>query len=290
MGEKPDVTIQELLDLGQKARYAIYVGYLDRLNKKETLSSSDFKTMRQLEEEFADQIDMASLDNKGFPDQAKPLTVRNVLKATEYLQKAGYSIGKSSLYNHVKAGLLKPNANGGYDTEVLDKYAQANLKRLDGAPATPADTRLSQLQHDKLEATTQIAIEQARLLKNRNRDFEAEWEAIKGTELAARAALFRNDLETLVRSKCLDIISLVAGNPSRAPELISFLLASFDAIILRYVQTEEFEIDRESYRRFVDDMTATALAVSAQTVSTQAGNRQAVSAQAQPAGQAVQST
>jgi len=261
--EKPAVTIQELLDLGQKARYAIYVGYLDRLNKQETLSSSDFKTMRQLEEEFADQIDMAAPGNT--PDQTKPLTVRNALKATEYLQKAGYSIGKSTVYNHVKAGLVKPNANGSYDTEALDKYAQANLKRLDGTPTTPADVRLSQLQHDKLEATTQIAIEQARLLRNRNRDFEAEWESIKGTELAARAALFRNDLETLVRSKCLDIISLVNGNSSRAPELISFLLASFDAIILRYVQTEEFEIDRESYRRFVDEMTATALAVSAQT-------------------------
>jgi hypothetical protein len=262
---KPTPDIKTLLAWGKKARYAIYIGYLDRLNKQESLSSSDLKNMRQLEEEFADQIDAATDNDPLSSDHPpKPKTVRNLLKATEYLQKAGYAVKKSTLYNHAKTGLIKPNTDGSYDTDALDRYALANLKRLDGTPTTVIDTRLSRLQQDKLEATTQIAIEQARLMKNRNRDFEAEWEVLKGTELAARAALFKNDLETFVRSKSLDIINIVHGDPALAPDLIAFVLASIDEIILRYVQTGEFEIDREAYHRFLDSMTTTALAASAQ--------------------------
>jgi hypothetical protein len=261
----PTPDIKTLLAWGKKARYAIYIGYLDRLNKHESLSSSDLKIMRQVEEEFTDQIEASADGDLLSPDQPpKPKTVRNLLKAVEYLQKAGYAVKKSTLYNHAKAGFIKPNAEGGYDTDVLDRYALANLKRLDGTPTTAIDTHLSRLQHDKLEATTQIAIEQSRLLKNRNRDFEAEWEALKGTELAARAALFKNDLETFVRSKSLDIINIVHGDPAMAPDLIAFVLASIDEIILRYVQTGEFEIDREAYHRFLDSMATTALAASTQ--------------------------
>ncbi|MCX5817123.1 MAG: hypothetical protein NTX75_12950 [Proteobacteria bacterium] len=191
-------------------------------------------------------------------------TISSLRKAAEYLEKAGWAVKRQTITNHARAGLIRKNVQGQYDTKTLDRYAMANLKRLDGAPITGDDKYLATLQKNKLEATTQIAIEQAQFMKNRNRDFEAEWEAIKGTELAARAALFKNDLETFVRSKTLDIINIVHGDPVLAPDLIAFILASIDGILLRYVQTGEFEIDRETYQRFLDSMTATVLAVSTQ--------------------------
>jgi hypothetical protein len=183
----------------------------------------------------------------------------------KYLQDKGWKIKKSAVYNHINAGLLRPLPPGGYSTTDIDAYALSNLTRGDGRPVTVEDKESADLSLASQRARKEILEEQARMFKNKNRDFEAEWDAVKGTEIAARLALFGNELETFARSKAPDMINIVQGNLALAPDLIAFFLAAKDMIILKVMQTGDIEVSREAYQRFLDSMTATALAVSGQS-------------------------
>lgn len=268
------LTNKDLVNLGDSALKVQYLSLLNRVKAQENLTSSEIKTLQALKEFFADQAKLDDIESAppvldtnvlDLPDPAtlqtpQPKTVPNLLRATEHLQASGWSVKKSTLYNHKKSGLITPNAAGEYPTDALEAYAAENLRRLDGRPASPIDKEAAALVLVKQRATAEIAVEQARLLKNRNRDQEAEFLSLIWTELAARATILNNDLGNFYRSKTLEIINLVNGDPVRAPELVDYLLASLAAVMARYTLNKTFHVQFEAYSNLVDTITSPDLA------------------------------
>jgi hypothetical protein len=224
MSDTADTDIKTLLDLGKAARRGMYVELLQRVNRKESLTPSDFKVMRELEAEFSDMLapDAPTAPVKTFP---------NLLKALDYLHEQGYRAKKSSLYNHRKSGLLNPNSSGCYEAVELDRYAAANLTRIGQSVNDPAQDRLEKLQQDRLEATTKIAQEQLRLLENRNADFDSKIDSRVGQELVKREAFFKVYLVNYFTSEAPAFIETVHGDPQYIPEFIELSRRGINAAL-----------------------------------------------------------
>ena len=60
-----------------------------------------------------------------------------------YLTEQGYKIGKTAVYGHYHKQLLRKRKNGTFALEDVDRYAAANLQRLDGSAVTEADAHLA---------------------------------------------------------------------------------------------------------------------------------------------------
>jgi hypothetical protein len=61
-------------------------------------------------------------------------------------------------------------------------------------------------------------------------------------ELAARAKVFRSDMENFIRAQAAEIIRIVEGDPEKAPELIDFYLEHLEAWLNRYSKTKTWKV------------------------------------------------
>lgn len=172
--------------------------------------------------------------NKTFP---------NPKKIAEYLKTAGYKVSPSTVYKHRDEGRIPAQKDGTFRVEDVDRYAAMHLKRLDGSKPSEG---MDRLQRGKLEAETMKARAQAEHWKMRTRIETGQYvdkELFDG-ELAARAAILKNDLETFFRSNAPEIISLVGGDGNKAPDLIEFCLERLDLFLGRYSQDKSWRIPK----------------------------------------------
>ncbi len=203
---------KELVELGKKAKNAIYIDLLNRIAARQA-SIADYRLMRELDTEFNDSSDDASETIPTFP---------NLLRALEYLQSQGYLVKKSKLYKDAKAGLVKRTAKDGYTSIELDRYAiTADLPRVNVNPDNQTQNRLEELQREKLEATTNIAKEQLSLLQKRNLDIDAEITKRISSEIVNFLNLQRVVITTYFTAETPALIELVRGDQKYAPEFIA---------------------------------------------------------------------
>jgi hypothetical protein len=237
--------LDSLISIDKSAQITQYLNYANRLRSGEKLTPGEFNQMQQLSKELMVELETTESQTPLSDNPIKPASVRSLRKAAEYLEKSGYAVKRSTVINHAKVGLIRRNSEGQYDTKDLDRYAMTNLKRLDGAPVTEEDKRLSKLQEEKLIASTKIITEQARYWENRNRDTDNEIKIGIERGVAARALIFKQHFETLFRSKPLDIIHLVSGDPVKAPELTDYLLTVLYSALAQYTDNREFIINAD---------------------------------------------
>ena len=150
-----------------------------------------------------------------------------------YVNAQGYRVSRSTVYGHIERGVLGRHKGGGFDRETVDLYAAQHLKQVNGKTA-PREA--SDLQHKLLEADLQKKRAQALHWETKariERDLYIE-KAQYNSDLAARAALFKSDLENLARSKAAGIVELVKGDSRYVPDLIEMLIREFERITGRY--------------------------------------------------------
>lgn len=166
-------------------------------------------------------------------------TLPNILSVVDHLKKSGWKVSKSTVYNHKKSGLLRPETDGTFKISTIEKYIDAaKLPRLDGRP----------------EDGTERLAEDSQRIRNRKEMAQAEhWELktkiAKGLyvpkdaferELAQRAMIFKADMESFFRAQAGGIIALTGGDKEKTPDLIEFLLASGAGWLNRYATDREF--------------------------------------------------
>ncbi len=165
----------------------------------------------------------------------------NALAVIDYLDASGWRAGKSTVYLHVKQGRLKPDPDGHFGVRAVLKYAKGHLKRKDGAAVTQDQ---DQYQQDKARAET-------RKLQAQAEHWEIKTKVAAGRyversalehELAMRASIFKNDIESFFRSRAGEIINLVDGIPERAPDLVQYLLEQTEEWMNRYASDREYHV------------------------------------------------
>jgi hypothetical protein len=180
---------------------------------------------------------VTELWSKHFTDEA---TLQNALDVVDYLSGQGWKVKKSAVYKHRKEGKIRPQADGTFRIADVDRYAETYLKRKDGSESG----KLDKLQQEKLVAEISKTKAQAEHWVNKAKASSGSYIPKDQYErdLARRAAVFRSDLETFARADAADMVSLVAGDAGKIPELVTWLLGRFDGFLANYAEEREFKV------------------------------------------------
>lgn len=168
-------------------------------------------------------------------------TYPNALSAWEFLVAQGWKISRGRFYQHRDEKKVRPSREGKYIQKDLIKYAKRYLKKMDGSGVSSEETE--QLQQAKIDAET-------RKLKAQAEHWEVKAKALSGQyvekswferELAARASVFRSDIENFFRSEASAIVSMTGGDPARTPDLTDFMMGRVEEWLARYSEGRKFE-------------------------------------------------
>jgi len=232
--------IQQNLAVGELVDLKMYNTLVMKVSKGEVLSDADYRKYQTLHKKLKG-------DNANEPEAFK-----NLHAVVQYLEKQGYKIKKSSVYNHQAAGKIKPTKDGHYLLADVERYAQTHLKLADGRPSGKQVFDA----HQKEEAAAALRERNARA-----RHWELKAGAMEGklvprdmleSELAARAAIFRADGENFFRGQAAAITNIVSGDETKIPDLVAYCLDALEEWLARYLQREEFKVDTAAYERIFE--------------------------------------
>jgi hypothetical protein len=174
-------------------------------------------------------------------------TFPNIPAVIRYLEEQGWKISQATLYNHRKAGKLKPNSTGQFPLSVVERYIiEANLHRIDGSVA---QDEASGVDIDrKRRAEAEISEYDARIKKIKAETAEGKYIERYEYErsLAQRAALLKSDIDAFIRGTADEMIRLVDGDPEKTPDLIEHMLNQFQRCLGRYAEEREFAVPSAS--------------------------------------------
>lgn len=167
-------------------------------------------------------------------------TFATVAEVAAYILETGlYKASRKTIYNHVKAGYLKPDREGRYALAIVRKYAEAHLPIL-GEPAG----EVGDLNKDLIAAKTARERAQARrsefLLQRERKKFVHVADHTQA--LAGRWRLLREGLDSLAPAAAGDLTDLVGGDPAKIGAAMAYLQREFRAFLAQFATAREFEV------------------------------------------------
>lgn len=218
-----------------KVLYNAVVTNLTAYNSQKT--SARLKDWRHAESALLKAV--SELESKYFPGD-NPLP--NLLAVVDWLKHHGWKVSKSKVYADAKTGRIAATPDGTYSIKSVEKYA-GNYLRQKGAVGKRDETlnsiaeQKAKAEADKLRSQADMAAIKLRIAQGQYVDKE-----YFDRELAKRAAVFRNDLETFCRSRSAEIIAFVEGDSNKAPDLIQYLIEHIEEFLGRYAEDREFQV------------------------------------------------
>lgn len=172
----------------------------------------------------------------------KDVTFANVLAVLEWLQEGDWKISKSNLYVHAREGLLLARKDGKYHLRDVSKYAKLYLKKKEGR--TPRSKRFDSLQEKRVAAETRKMEAQARMAEIKAKALEGFYVERTSFEraLAARAAVFKNDIMHWIHADVPHIVHLCSGDRNKIPELIEYICDQAETWLDRYSGDTTFSV------------------------------------------------
>jgi hypothetical protein len=171
--------------------------------------------------------------------------LKNIPAVIAHLDAAGWKISKSAAYKHKKEGRLRPGADGWFSVKAVEKYARQWLEKKDGSAG---QVSVEELAEQKAAAELEKIRAQARHWDTKTKIElgqyvpREEWDR----ELAARARVFKSDIENFIRSEASELIRMVDGDPDKAPDLIDYYLRQAEAWLDRYSQEKTWRVNHEN--------------------------------------------
>ena len=171
------------------------------------------------------------------------MTFQNLIGVLGYLRDRGYKASKSSLYLHAGHGKIHPRKDELFHVRDIEKYARLWLKRRGGGPQR-SSSGIDALQKERLSADTMKLSAQALHWQTKTRVLTGAFvpRELFEMELAKRATVLKNDLESFARSQAAGIINVAEGVPEKAPDMIQWLLNCIEDFLARYSEEREFRV------------------------------------------------
>jgi hypothetical protein len=166
--------------------------------------------------------------------------LKNIPAVVDYLDGQGWKISKSAAYKHKKEGKLRPGSDGRFSFRAVDKYARQWLEKKDGSESESAED----LQAQKAQAELEKIKAQARHWDTKTKIElgqyvpREDWDR----ELAARARVFKSDIENFIRTEATEVIRIANGDPDKAPDLIEYYLRQAETWMNRYTQEKTWKV------------------------------------------------
>ena len=140
-------------------------------------------------------------------------TLKTATDVLEHLLKNGRKIKKSKLYQDIRKGILRRNADLSFSVGNVNKY---------GTTLPMAETPEMVAQEAEGKYIPRDMVEQ---------------------ELAARAVTLNSGLKSAVEAQALDLIETVDGNPKQAHRFLAKMEAVIDGLSNKYAQPMEIEVN-----------------------------------------------
>lgn len=159
-----------------------------------------------------------------------------------YIEEGGRKLGKSKLFEDIKKGRLKRQADRTFRTRDVDRY-MATLPTLgtDDAVAEKAADRQRRKEEQEIRRIAAIADKEEFLLAVRRGQFIPKEQVHQ--ELAARAVTLATGLKTAFEASALDVIALVEGSPKKSAALIEKLEAILEEALSEYSREMEIIVE-----------------------------------------------
>lgn len=235
-----------------KVLYNAVVKTLNDLNAGSShVTVKAWEKTRSAYEQYKDE-----LNKKYFPppDAAPAQTeaiFKNVQDVIRRVNEMGYKLAKSA-YNHAERGLLRPDKDGIYTQDIIDKYiVQANLKKKDGSRREKQEKINSERQNAETRRINAQAEREEFKLK-REKGLYVQKESFE-RELSYRARVIKMDGEMFCRSEAGAVIELVGGDKDKIPDLQEFLLERFYEWLSRYAEDREFIVPQPAAAGMIVD-------------------------------------
>lgn len=149
--------------------------------------------------------------------------------------------GKTKLFEDIKIGRLKKQADGSFRQRDVERYA-ASLPMAstpDGVTEKAADRQRRKEEADIRKAEAAAKREEYDLaVKMGKYVLKAEVHL----ELAARAVTLSSNLKTAFEARNLDMVEAVDGNPKKGATMVECLEQILDEALNEYSQEMEFEV------------------------------------------------
>lgn len=170
------------------------------------------------------------------------ITPRTWEEALEYLKVGcGRKIGKTKMFEDIKVGRLRKQADGSFRQRDLDRYA-ASLPTA-GTPdrvANDAARRQREKEEQEIRRLRNAADREEFELKVKQGRYisrEAVWQ-----ELAARAVALSAGLKTAFEAQSLDVIAMMEGNPKKSGPFVERIDQIVDEAMGEYSKPVEIEV------------------------------------------------
>lgn len=165
---------------------------------------------------------------------------KNPRQVAAFLMDQGWKVSENTLYNHRDRNLIRPNQDGLFLERDVLRYANDHLRRKDGA----GSAKLEALQERKALAEIERAEAQAGKLRLQQEILEGKYIALEQyqRDLATRARLLKADMLGFMRLAMEEIIFLVQGDPSRAPEALALAERMVEDWLHRYASQGEIRL------------------------------------------------
>lgn len=152
-------------------------------------------------------------------------TLKTATDVLEHLLKNGRKIKKSKLYQDIRKGILRRNADLTFSVANVNKYGTTlPMAETPEMVAQEAEARRKELAADVAEG------------KYIPRDMVEQ-------ELAARAVTLNSGLKSAFEASSLDLIDAVGGDPKQAHHFLRKVEAIIDNLSNRYAQPMEIEVN-----------------------------------------------
>lgn len=167
----------------------------------------------------------------------KQKTFKSRYEVAQYLKDRGYKISQAKVYNAVKMGLLRVNADGTVQHSEVMEYINTHLSELAVGP----DADLKDMTIKKLEMEYQKLCEQVSTLKFQRERQEglhipiAEYEA----QIASRAAVFESMLRQSNESVVDRLISAAGLKSSKRQMAVDLMNDGLMDALAAYVAQDE---------------------------------------------------
>lgn len=187
-------------------------------------------------ERASKQLEGAMESQNNFKDYRAVLT---------YAEECGRKVKKSKLFDDIKAGRLKRQADGSFKKRDTDRYfASLPMAGTSDIVAEKAADRRRRKEEEEIRRLKAGADKDEFALAVQKGKYIAR-ERVH-LELAARAVALSSGIKTAFEARSLEIIEAIEGNPKKAQALIDLLETIFDEALNAYSREMELTIQFEA--------------------------------------------
>jgi hypothetical protein len=168
-------------------------------------------------------------------------TFRNLLGVVVYLHAQGWKVSKSTVYEHGRGKKIKPREDGYFYLSDVEMYAGDYLNKKNAPQTTPKSDVIQQRRNEAEARKMEAQAHHWEIKSKVESGAYVEREAFE-LELTKRAIVFKADAENFQRANLEKIIAIVAGDPTKGPTLLEFLLDGVAEWLDRYATDKEITV------------------------------------------------